>query len=161
LASQFDIYSRPGLGTAVLARVWAGSARPAAGRPALEFAGLAATRPGEATCGDAWAVHLSQQRAAFLVADGLGHGPQAARAAHEAVRIFRDAPGTAPAALLDRVHGALQSTRGAAVAVAELDLSTGSLTYAAIGNVSATILSDGRTRSLISHNGTVGYQVRR
>jgi anti-sigma regulatory factor (Ser/Thr protein kinase) len=161
LAGQFDIYSSPGLGTAILARLWAGSTPALRPRPGLEFAGIAATRPGESVCGDAWAAHQNHGRAAFLIADGLGHGPEAALAAREAVRIFQAAPETAPGDLIDRVHGALRSTRGAAVAVADLNLATRSLCFAGIGNISATILSDGRTRSLVSHNGTVGHQMRR
>ena len=56
-----------------------------------------------------------------LVADGLGHGPLAADAAREAVRVFREHAELDPVEIVHRIHSALRSTRGAAVAVAELN----------------------------------------
>ena len=41
-------------------------------------------KPGEQVCGDAWAAAEEGSRLLFLVADGLGHGPQAAEAARAA-----------------------------------------------------------------------------
>ena len=61
----------------------------------------------------------------ILLADGLGHGDDAAAAANAAVREMR--AGIAPEALLQRIHGALRPTRGAAAAVARLDLRDGAL----------------------------------
>src|SRR5262249_15768002 len=75
--------------------------------------------------GDAWAVTSEGGRALLLVADGLGHGPLAAEASRAAARVFRENPGLGPAGVLQAAHQALRGTRGAAVAVAELDLGAG------------------------------------
>jgi hypothetical protein len=43
----------------------------------------------------------------LLVADGLGHGPDAAEASVEAVRLFRRFQGHQVATLIDYIHGGL------------------------------------------------------
>jgi hypothetical protein len=116
---------------------------------------------GESVCGDAWAVEHDEGRVYCLVADGLGHGPLAAEAAVAAVRSFRKQPRTDPADILQTAHRALAGTRGAAVAVAEVDAPGGRLRYAGVGNISGCLLSAGSCRSLVSHNGTLGHEARR
>ena len=70
---------------------------------------------------------------------------------------------TAATAHVDRraaraIHRALRPTRGAAVAIAEIDPDRGSAAATpGIGNIAGTILAGGTTvRNLVSHNGTVG-----
>jgi hypothetical protein len=116
--------------------------------------------PGEEVCGDAWAIQADAGRCLLLVADGLGHGPQAAEASQTAVRIFRDNSRLGPSELLQELHRALRSTRGAAVAIAEVDTEAEAVRYAGVGNIAGTILAPGVDRSVISHNGTVGHQAR-
>jgi hypothetical protein len=59
------------------------------------------------------------------------------------------------------VHDALKKTRGAVAAVVEICRSHGTLTYAGVGNISASLISGGVSRSLVSHNGTLGATVKR
>jgi serine phosphatase RsbU (regulator of sigma subunit) len=60
------------------------------------------------------------------------------------------------------MHDALRKTRGAAVAVAELDRAQRTVHFAGVGNVSAIILSaDGLQKNMVSHNGTVGFEMRK
>ena len=98
----------------------------------------------------------------ILVADGLGHGLEAQAASLEAVRMLHSNPNLAPGELLERVHQALRSTRGAAVSVARIDLERGTLTFAGVGNISAQIYSGAQaSQHLVSVNGTAGHQVQR
>jgi hypothetical protein len=62
--------------------------------------------------------------------------------------------------LLETMHDGLRATRGAAVAVAEVDLAGALVSYAGVGNIAATIVSHHATFSLVSMNGTVGAQFR-
>jgi anti-sigma regulatory factor (Ser/Thr protein kinase) len=159
LSGCADIHSVPGQGTALLVRLWAG---PPPGPPeGLRVGAVSVPVAGEEVCGDAWAVEQADGRAVLLVADGLGHGPDAAAAAREAVRVFRDSAGLGPADILQAIHPALRSTRGAAVAVAEVRLREGAVRYAGVGNITGTVLSAGGDRSLVSHNGTLGHAARR
>jgi anti-sigma regulatory factor (Ser/Thr protein kinase) len=159
-ASLFDLHSAPGAGTALLARLWARAAPPAPGGQ-LEVGAISLPRPGEEVCGDGWAVEQRPGRSLILIADGLGHGPQAADAARGAVRIVREHSGLDPVEIVHRIHAALRSTRGAAVALAEVRLDAQELRFVGVGNISGTVFVGGTSRSAVSHNGTAGVEARK
>lgn len=163
LAQVFDVYSRVPDGTVIAARLDARSGAPSGVRPAsgLEIGAVMLCAPGETVCGDAWALVHEGERVTLLVADGLGHGPVAAEAAQAAVQGFARHSDLGPAALIERLHPALRSTRGAAVAVAQADLAARRIAYAGAGNIVGRVLSAVDDRSLMSHHGTVGLAVRR
>ena len=106
LASQFDIYSIPGKGTAVLARLWAGRPR-AAVKAAIEFGVVHLPMSGEEVSGDAWVVEDLQDKYTCTVVDGLGHGPDAAIAARAALATAKEYRDKAPAEIIERAHGSL------------------------------------------------------
>lgn len=159
LAGSFDVYSPPGGGTALLARLWSRpAARPSARR--LAIGGVSAPHPDESVCGDGWAAVPTAEGVQLLVVDGLGHGAAAAEATREAVGAFEANRGLPPGALMETIHGALRSTRGAAVAVADVGAET--VCYAGVGNIGGTIVDGaGGCRNLVSHNGTVGHRMSR
>ena len=102
-------------------------------------------------------------RCLLLVADGLGHGPDAATAANEAVRVLDSNPSLEPARLLEFVHLALRPTRGAAVAVAEI-ISTSAgrqVKFAGIGNIAGSVVTVSEVRHMVSHNGIAGHEARK
>jgi anti-sigma regulatory factor (Ser/Thr protein kinase) len=158
MSKQSDFYTIPGKGTVVLARWWLSKNgwKPAI-RPRLGAVNV--SKPGEDVCGDSWGSVRHDQDLVIMVADGLGHGLDARLASSEAVRQLYENPELAPKPLLIRVHQALRSTRGAAVAVARIDLSRGKLIYAGVGNTSARIYAGSESRqNLVSLNGTAGHQ---
>ena len=159
MADVHDIYSLPGQGAAVLARIW--QTRQSSRRPSsLEVGGVSVPKSGETTCGDGWAMTPDASGASLLVADGLGHGPDAAAASREAVRTFQKHVAEGPAAILRFVHDALRSTRGAAAAIADIDCEGEVITFAGVGNIVGTVLVDGARRNMVSHNGTLGHAAR-
>jgi anti-sigma regulatory factor (Ser/Thr protein kinase) len=167
VADAFDIYSAVGAGTALLTRVWARIAGTGRDAPASHRGASLATgtvclpRSGETECGDAWAMGQNGDQVLLIVADGLGHGPEAAAASREAIRVFGKNLSLSPAEILSEIHAALRSTRGAAVAVAALDPKLQQIRYAGVGNIAASVVSATDTRSMVSHNGTVGHEVRK
>jgi len=160
LATSFDIYSLPGAGTALLARLWS-NPLSATLPPRLAVGALSLPKPGEDVCGDRWAVAWFPERTLMLVADGLGHGPGAAEAALEAVRTFHEHTALTPAAIVEAIHAALGSTRGAAVAVTEVAPSHEAVRFAGVGNISGVVLSSEGSRHMVSHNGTAGHSARK
>jgi anti-sigma regulatory factor (Ser/Thr protein kinase) len=160
LSAFADMYSCLSTGTALLARLWSG-APPPVGRKQLHHAAICLPKQGETVCGDAWAMKEEGGVTLCLVADGLGHGPSAADAARVAVRVFLECSPLTPVEALQRIHLALRGTRGAAVAVAAVDIERAVVHYASIGNITATVVTGGATRSLMSHNGTVGHEARK
>jgi anti-sigma regulatory factor (Ser/Thr protein kinase) len=161
LSTGFEVFSAAGQGTAVLARLWAAPPpSPVTGaRVVIGFAGAA--HAGEAVSGDAWAVAENKGRTVLLLVDGLGHGIVAADAAREAVRLFHENVAHAPAVIVQALHDGLRSTRGAAVAVTEIEPDRGVVKYVGVGNISAAIVTPTSHRHLVSHNGTAGHAVRR
>jgi anti-sigma regulatory factor (Ser/Thr protein kinase) len=160
LAGEFDIHSVPGKGTAVLARVWprGSMSGKAAG---LEFGIVSLPKPGEDICGDGWKYQLLADSSVCLVADGLGHGTNAAAAAMEAIAVFVEHRTKSPAEIVERSHHALRSTRGAAVAVAQVDHLHKTAHFCGVGNIAAAIVTDGQVRQMVSLNGTAGLEARK
>src|SRR5690349_11350829 len=97
----------------------------------------------------------------LLVADGLGHGPDASRAASVAASLLRDHPGESPHRLMERAHGKLRPTRGAAVAIVRRTGGATETTFAGIGNIGAWIIDGERRHALVSQSGIVGHNVHR
>jgi anti-sigma regulatory factor (Ser/Thr protein kinase) len=165
LSKEFDLFSSTPAGTVILARIAAKESRGAAPTNAIapkrfEFGALAIAAPGETVCGDAWAVVENDHRAALIVADGLGHGPEAALASQHAVAAFKANPFGAPSQVVERMHGGMRSTRGAAVLMAQLDLTDNTLVFSGAGNICGRLISGVSDKSLASQHGTVGVQIR-
>jgi hypothetical protein len=94
----------------------------------------------------------------FLLADGLGHGPNAALASNLAVGIFQNQPECDPEKLVRLIHGGLKTTRGAALAVVDVAEELGRILFVGVGNISGLILSEDTKQHMVSHNGTAGME---
>jgi len=158
-STLFDTYSAASMGFALFSTV---SEKPRKVDPGgLLSGGINVPYPGEEVSGDAWSVSATGGRHLVLVCDGLGHGVAAAAASAVARETFHRHLAASPEDMLERIHEALRPTRGAAVAVAEIDRRRREVRFAGIGNIMGTIVADGATRSVVSHHGTAGHDVRR
>ncbi|HWL80315.1 MAG TPA: SpoIIE family protein phosphatase [Roseomonas sp.] len=156
-SALFEVFSRPGQGTAMLARI---PRRPrGAPTPGPEWGAVSVALAGQEVCGDAWGIRALPDGLEMVVADGLGHGPAAAQAAAAALRCFFGLAGRRPAAMLEAMHGEMRPTRGAAAAVARLQ--GGDVTFAGLGNIAGVALAGGEMRRMVSMNGTLGHAARR
>lgn len=158
-ADQFGVFSRPGGGTAVMARIDAADLKANALRAdhRVLTSAVVAPYPGEAECGDSWAFAAAPQGPSLLMVDGSGHGPLAAKAAQMAVSTFEEHPAYDAVRLLETMHKALAPTRGAAVGLATVDASARLIRFVGVGNIAGAIVSNGSTKKMISHNGTIGH----
>ncbi|MBZ2209227.1 ATP-binding protein [Massilia sp. R798] len=158
-SDSFDIYSAPGKGTVVMMMVWAlDGAAPQTG---WEVGGVCLPIAGEDECGDNWGVSYHQSGICVVVADGLGHGPEAAVASTAAVGASLDFDRGPPGARTTDAHAALRSTRGAALAVVDIDSYVGKLVFCGVGNIAGSIAGGSTRRHLLSHNGIVGSNLRK
>jgi anti-sigma regulatory factor (Ser/Thr protein kinase) len=155
-----DMASWPGNGTAVLARLRRGQPAPGSDDTS-RFGAVSVPKLGEEVCGDSWSVAAGPEETTLLVADGLGHGPEAAEAAVEAVRLFHKFKGHRAPVLLDYIHGGLRATRGAAVSVARFQPALQKITYSGVGNVAGVIAVNGELRRMVSMPGTAGHNARK
>jgi len=110
--------------------------------------------PGESECGDRCAFWQDVDRLTLLVADGLGHGAEAAVAAQAAV----DCVATRRALSLDEIFAAcdaaLHATRGAALALAQVEGDR--LSVASVGSIRAVLFGRQRELRLGGARGIVG-----
>jgi anti-sigma regulatory factor (Ser/Thr protein kinase) len=164
LSSTHEIYSRPDQGTVLMAQIWkrAPASAPTVAPTRFPVAAISIPLPGEKESGDGWIFQETGRCARITLADGLGHGTLAADAARAAIRTAREQLHEPAPALLERIHGALRPTRGAAVAVAEIDSPARILRFTGIGNIAGVIVPEsGPVRRLVSHAGTAGHELRK
>jgi anti-sigma regulatory factor (Ser/Thr protein kinase) len=159
VSPSFELYSQPGRGTALRLEVWAGAPPPPEAE--LEVGAVCLPKTGEEVPGDAWRLEASGDYRTIMVMDGLGHGPNAARAARAATEAFAAHPSATPAALMQICHGALAATRGAAGAAARVAPAKRHGSFAGVGNIACRVETTGERRQLVSHSGTLGHVMRR
>lgn len=152
----FDVYADAN-GAVLLARIYP---RGSSGRD-VRFGVSQHALHNLPACGDAWHLSVDGPRISALVIDGLGHGEDAEEAAHAGTQAFALTPFADPVLLIDEMHHAMAGTRGGAVAVAQFDGGSGTLRFAGIGNIGATLIAPDKSRGLASHPGIVGGQFRK
>jgi anti-sigma regulatory factor (Ser/Thr protein kinase) len=173
LSDSFDVYSQADSGTVVAAEFWRQRQRGLPGRGprdanerdghgvALNVGVVSEPIRGEEECGDGWRVRTAVDFVLLMVVDGLGHGGLAAEAAREAERILGEARDDSPLHIMDDTHAALKKTRGAAEAIVKIEAEKRLLSFVGVGNVAASIVAPGSSRSMASYNGTLGQKVER
>ena len=162
LSMTFDVFSAPGQGTVLLSRstrTAAESRTAQATKSTLELGAISVAVAGEIECGDSWRIADRGAAVGMLVADGLGHGPLAAAASKAAVSAFVSKPFDPPASIMTALHRATSGTRGVAAACALLHPGEAKVDYAGVGNICGSIVTGGRQRGMVSHNGTLGMQL--
>ncbi|HEX6476279.1 MAG TPA: SpoIIE family protein phosphatase [Acidimicrobiales bacterium] len=106
----------------------------------LDWAVAARPFPGESISGDQCIVEVTETETLLAVIDGLGHGSEAATAAEQAVAVLRENAAEPVDVLLVLCHAALAKTRGAAITVASISATTGSMSWLGVGNVEAVLI---------------------
>jgi len=131
----------------------------------LDWAAAAAPSPADPEdSGDRYLVVPHSRGALVVVADGVGHGPEAAAAAQLAIEVAGRSAHGSPLALLRECHQALRATRGAVVSVASFDDAERTMTWAGVGNVEGVLLradprAAPRQESLLLRSGVVGHEL--
>ncbi|MGB2607096.1 MAG: ATP-binding SpoIIE family protein phosphatase [Candidatus Sulfotelmatobacter sp.] len=161
MSDIFEVYSATEVGTLIRVEFWQDNHHNSRPHGALKSSAVSEPMHGEEECGDGWGRRLFADSLVLMVVDGLGHGVFAAEAAREAEQVLARAQDDSPLHILEDIHGSLRKTRGAAVAVARIQETKGLLSFAGVGNISASIVSPGTSRSMASHNGTVGHHMPR
>jgi anti-sigma regulatory factor (Ser/Thr protein kinase) len=156
--SEFEVFTRPGKGTAILARLFRQGPRPRE-NGSFEAGGLAVPMAGETECGDGYAIRQAGACLLVMLADGLGHGPTAAECAARAIEAFQQSREEAPANLIREIHVALRGTRGAAVSVAALDPVARRVLFSGVGNVLGVMSGTGPSRNFVAMPGIVGHHM--
>ena len=163
LSQQMDIYSQLDKGTVISARFSANGDDLGEADHELTPPGvICSALKGEDFCGDRWADRWVEDKHLYILVDGLGHGLYASQAAELAIEVFLGSKTASPTEIVDSMHVALRSTRGAAALILAVDPARRRITSCGIGNISASLHRDaGPTQHIVSHNGTIGHQIRK
>jgi anti-sigma regulatory factor (Ser/Thr protein kinase) len=160
ISNDFDLHSTPGRGTVAVARIDheppSRHARPEQSPTGPRAGGVNVSLARAEFSGDTWAWTRCGTRTTLMLADGLGHGPKAAEASGAAAAELARTAHLPPAEILRRLHTRLRPTRGAAVAVAQLDTDAAQLCFGGVGNIGARLHTADGWQPLLSHPGIVG-----
>jgi negative regulator of sigma-B (phosphoserine phosphatase) len=135
-------------------------------QPLVDVGVAAAALPGEVESGDLHVVEPFPGGVLVAAIDGLGHGAEAAEAAHLACSVLRDRPGGDLPDLFARANAQLRRTRGVVMSLAAFRSSPPTMRWLGVGNVEGTLVrgvSGGgrRTEFILLLGGVVGYQLPR
>ena len=119
------------------------------------------TRPfkGEINCGDLPWVKRFEGYVYLAMIDVAGHGEAAAILARECTDFF-DSYYQDPNLIntIQTLHQTIRGTRGLVIATSLVDIETGELKYAGVGNIQSKIF--GKTsHTFVPNEGVVGYQI--
>lgn len=133
------------------------------GAPRLEWGVAARPMPGETQSGDDALVLDYGGGCLLAVADGLGHGEEAADATRQALAVLRAVPQRSVLAQMRQCHEALRSTRGVVLGLAAIDYAEDTLTWVGVGNVTGVLVHTGsggesEKEHLLCRSGVVGDQ---
>jgi len=132
--------------------------------PAFEHGVAARPLRGEVESGDLHAVIPRPRGVLVAVADGLGHGYEAAVAARVAMATLTARADLPLSELVKCCHEALLKTRGVAISIASLEWDGNTMCWLAIGNVAAVRLrANGQgnvdREHILMRNGVVGHRL--
>jgi serine/threonine protein phosphatase PrpC len=129
----------------------------------LDWGVAARALPGEERSGDDHFVVETTKGWLLAVADGLGHGPEAAVASTAFVEVLKRHIEEPPVELIRLCHEALKDTRGIAATVVTIDRARCLLSWAGVGNVEGVIRhahpATSPTEYITMRGGIVGYRI--
>jgi len=117
-----------------------------------------ATRPrtGQIDCGDRCGWWATPARIVMAVADGYGHGPEAVYAAEMAMACIGARLERPIEEFFSACDARLRDTRGVTLAVAIVDIESGNMTMASVGNVRTVLMQANKSYHMGSTRGIVG-----
>jgi len=158
LSDNFELYSQPGWGTILLSRVY-NDPKAAKKSPELIIRPLVVCKPGEVKSGDGFVMKRTDHYIKLMLADGLGHGPDANFAVNEAADVFKVFPEYSPTETLRFIHSSIKKTRGAVINITGYDFATKTWSSAGIGNIAVKMSGPVQSKNHMSYNGIVGHNI--
>jgi anti-sigma regulatory factor (Ser/Thr protein kinase) len=159
LSDVFQVYSLKEWGTIILVRVF-NEPRPHFRKaPAVEVRSVILPKPGEKECGDGFFSLVTHDQVRLFLGDGLGHGPEAARAVMKAGEAFLECTENDPVEIIRTLNLAVKKTRGLVGTVALFDMAAKKWRICGVGNISTRIYGPGTSKNYMTYNGIIGLNV--
>jgi len=157
LSDVFQIYSLKNWGTVMLIRVF--NKAPTTKTFKTEIRSVIIPKPGETESGDDFYSIVDKDYVKLFLGDGLGHGPEAAKAMQVAGEAFMNCPHTDPVEIIRHINVAVKRTRGMVGTVAVFDLASKKWRICGVGNIITKVLSSGNSKNYLTYNGIIGLNV--
>jgi anti-sigma regulatory factor (Ser/Thr protein kinase) len=157
LSDTFELYSLLGWGTIILSRVYNEPENFRNNR--MTIRPIVVSKPGEYTSGDGFTYKKTDKYVKIMLADGLGHGPEANKAVKEAAAAFRVFPDYSPTETIRFLHNAIKKTRGAVINIVGYNFSEKTWSFTGVGNIQARLFSAVNFKNHMSYNGIVGHNI--
>lgn len=157
LSDTFELYSQIGWGTIVLSRVYNDPDKKE--QHQLIMRPIVVQKPGEKVSGDGFVYKKTDKYLKMMLADGLGHGPEANKAINEAANAFKVFPDYSPTETIRFIHGDIKKTRGAVINIIGYDFNRKVWTSAGVGNIAARMFGPVNVKNHMSYNGIVGHNI--
>ncbi len=129
----------------------------------MEWAVAARPLPGETETGDCHLVTRTASGWLLAVADGLGHGPEAAAASAIFTNVLNRHSDENPDDLIRLSHEALKNSRGVACTIVTIDTRQSLLSWVGVGNVEGVVYhlegKQSTTEYVTMRGGIVGYRL--
>ncbi|GAA4328856.1 serine/threonine protein kinase [Mucilaginibacter gynuensis] len=158
LSDTFELYSQIGWGTIALSRVYSDPERIKE-KSKVIMRPIVVYKPGEKTSGDGFTFKQTDKFLKMMLADGLGHGPEANFAINEAANAFKVFPDYSPTETIRFIHSSIKKTRGAVINILGYDFSRRVWTSAGVGNIAARVFGPVNFKNHMSYNGIVGHNI--
>lgn len=158
LSDVFELYSQIGWGTIVLSRVY-NDPEQAKVKAKVIINPIVVFKPGETTSGDGFTFKKTDKYLKMMLADGLGHGPEANHAINEAAAAFKVFPDYSPSATIRFIHQAIKKTRGAVINILCYDYAKRMWSSVGVGNIAARMSGPVNFKNHMSYNGIVGHNI--
>lgn len=158
LSDQFDVYSIRDWGTILLSRVYK-EEQPVFKKRRFDCRGINIPKRGEEVSGDGFCFQEIEEGFRILMADGLGHGPEAQAAVKKACEAFYACAEESPAETIRYLHNQIRNTRGVVGLVVYFNSQTRRWRTTGVGNIGARWMGTLNTRNHVSYNGIIGYNI--
>lgn len=158
LSDKFELYSVLGWGTVVLSRLYQDEAE-AKRKKTLSIHPLVLSKPGEQTSGDGMYYKQTSKYLKLMLADGLGHGPEANLAANQAAEAFEACKEFSPSETIRYMHREIKKSRGAVMNIICYEPASNQWTTAGVGNIMVRFSGPVQSKNHMSYNGIVGHNI--
>ncbi|ANE50758.1 ATP-binding protein [Flavisolibacter tropicus] len=160
LSDKCEIYTQKDWGTVILSRLYKDAViNPIKPASKVEISTVVIPKPGEEVCGDGVYYKLTKDKLKLFVGDGLGHGPNAAKAINDASHVFKNSVEDSPVDVIREIHQSVRKTRGLVASVAIFNFKEKVWRICGVGNIAVKVQSFLNSKNYVSHNGIIGHNI--
>lgn len=159
LSDLFQVFSLKDWGTIILIRVFNEEKPLFIQPPKYDIKSLVLPKPGEEECGDGFYYSVTSDYIKLFLGDGLGHGPEAAKAVAKAGAAFEICNDNDPVDIIRFINENVKRTRGLVGTVAVFDIKLKKWRICGIGNITTRVSSLINSKSYLAYNGIIGLNV--